>query len=179
MLRTNRSCPGTSTNPRRAPGRSRKAKPRSIVIPRRFSSSSLSGFVPVSDSTSVDLPWSMWPAVPTMTCLVVSVVAIRYRGDASGLRERRSNAAGEGTGVTYDFLAWNLWFGKRDACSPTDGGGRVVHPVMVQWDGRELICFGLGRAGHLACSHRPSPASRLCTRHLSSGPSRCCICIGR
>jgi hypothetical protein len=26
--------------------------------------------VPVSASTNVDLPWSMWPAVPTMTCFM-------------------------------------------------------------------------------------------------------------
>src|SRR5207245_2595235 len=41
------------------------AKPRSIVIPRRFSSASRSGSMPVSAVMSVDLPWSMWPAVPT------------------------------------------------------------------------------------------------------------------
>src|SRR2546429_4059440 len=41
------------------------AKPRSMVIPRRFSSASRSGSIPVRAVTSVDLPWSMWPAVPT------------------------------------------------------------------------------------------------------------------
>ena len=34
------------------------AKPRSIVSPRRFSSSNRSGSVPVSARTSDDLPWS-------------------------------------------------------------------------------------------------------------------------
>src|SRR5579864_8384149 len=60
--------------------RSRNANPRSMVIPRRFSSSRRSGLVPVSASTSVDLPWSMWPAVPTITCLVVSISRIRCDG---------------------------------------------------------------------------------------------------
>ena len=41
------------------------AKPRSIVSPRRFSSAKRSGSVPVSARTSVDLPWSTWPAVAT------------------------------------------------------------------------------------------------------------------
>ena len=35
-------------------------------MPRAFSSFSRSGSVPVRASTSVLLPWSMWPAVPTM-----------------------------------------------------------------------------------------------------------------
>src|SRR5260370_18530850 len=46
---------------------SKNAKPRSMVMPRRFSSSRRSGCVPVKASTSEDLRWSMWPAVPTMT----------------------------------------------------------------------------------------------------------------
>ena len=41
------------------------AKPRSIVSPRRCSSASRSGHMPVSRCTSVDLPWSTWPAVAT------------------------------------------------------------------------------------------------------------------
>ena len=56
MLLTNRSCPGTSTKPKRTPFSSRNAKPKSIVIPRRFSSARRSGCVPVRASTSVDFP---------------------------------------------------------------------------------------------------------------------------
>ncbi len=68
MLRMKRACPGTSTMPIRRPlGRRMFAKPRSIVMPRRFSSASLSGSIPVSAVTRVDLPWSMWPAVPRIT----------------------------------------------------------------------------------------------------------------
>jgi hypothetical protein len=35
-------------------------------MPRSFSSFSRSGSVPVRARTSALLPWSMWPAVPTM-----------------------------------------------------------------------------------------------------------------
>ena len=70
MFLTKRSWPGTSTNPRRKPGsRSKLAKPRSMVIPRRFSSAQRSVSVPVRARTRDVLPWSMWPLVPTMTCL--------------------------------------------------------------------------------------------------------------
>src|SRR5262245_63912130 len=37
-------------------------KPRSIVIPRRFSSGKRSTDAPVSAWTNRDLPWSIWPA---------------------------------------------------------------------------------------------------------------------
>ena len=66
MLRTKRSWPGTSTNESTGPPASaRCAKPRSMVMPRSFSSASRSGSVPVSACTSALLPWSMCPAVPT------------------------------------------------------------------------------------------------------------------
>ena len=56
--------PGTSTKPTSRPeGRVVAAKPRSIVMPRAFSSAHRSGSVPVRARTSVDLPWSTWPAV--------------------------------------------------------------------------------------------------------------------
>src|SRR5579863_8710712 len=72
MLRTKRSWPGTSTNPRRkisplSAGMSAWAKPRSMVMPRRFSSARRSASIPVKALTSAVLPWSMWPAVPMMT----------------------------------------------------------------------------------------------------------------
>src|SRR6266702_3674708 len=47
------------------PGSGNGANPRSIVIPRRFSSSQRSVSTPVRAFTSAVLPWSMWPAVPT------------------------------------------------------------------------------------------------------------------
>ena len=65
MLCTKRSCPGTSTMPTRpTPSRSRCAKPRSMVMPRRFSSGSRSVSMPVRRRMSAVLPWSMCPAVP-------------------------------------------------------------------------------------------------------------------
>src|SRR5713226_2371457 len=38
----------------------------SIVMPRRFSSSRRSASMPVRAFTSAVLPWSIWPAVPTI-----------------------------------------------------------------------------------------------------------------
>ena len=43
------------------------AYPTSIVMPRRCSSGRRSASIPVSARSSVVLPWSMWPAVPTTT----------------------------------------------------------------------------------------------------------------
>ena len=54
-----------------ADGSVSQAKPRSIVMPRSFSSRRRSGSMPVSAWTSVDLPWSTWPAVP-MTAVEAS-----------------------------------------------------------------------------------------------------------
>ena len=68
IARTNRSWPGTSTNPATVPsGSERCANPSSMVIPRRFSSTRRSVSIPVSARTSEVLPWSMCPAVPTTT----------------------------------------------------------------------------------------------------------------
>ena len=71
ILATKRWCPGRSTkaivSTPRPPARSRSnhANPMSIVRPRRRSSASRSGSIPVSARTRVDLPWSTWPAVQT------------------------------------------------------------------------------------------------------------------
>ena len=57
MFLTKRSWPGTSTMPRRSPpGRSTQAKPSSMVMPRRFSSSRRSQSMPVSARTSEVFP---------------------------------------------------------------------------------------------------------------------------
>ncbi len=65
MLRTNPSWPGTSTTLAWMPSpKGRGAKPKSIVMPRRFSSSQRSVSTPVRAFTRAVLPWSMWPAVP-------------------------------------------------------------------------------------------------------------------
>ena len=73
MFFTKRSCPGTSTTSFVSPSASsRNANPRSIVMPRAFSSGSRSVSTPVSARTSAVLPWSMCPAVPTTTCFIGS-----------------------------------------------------------------------------------------------------------
>ena len=66
-----------------------QAKPRSIVMPRRRSSAQRSGSMPVSARTSVDLPWSTWPAVAT-TCMSSAAATDAHGG---GERRRRRRAA--------------------------------------------------------------------------------------
>ncbi len=71
IVRTNASCPGTSTIPsvpeNAGSSSCSGANPSSMVIPRRFSSGSRSVSTPVSAFTSAVLPWSIWPAVPRIT----------------------------------------------------------------------------------------------------------------
>src|SRR5216110_1378844 len=75
-------------------GSARCAKPRSIVIPRAFSSGKRSGSMPVRALTRALLPWSTWPAVATMKRFSV-MVGPPPRCDASAARRdqpaRRSN----------------------------------------------------------------------------------------
>ena len=59
MFLTKRSWPGTSTNASRVSPSLQCANPRSMVIPRAFSSFSRSGSVPVRALTRALLPWSM------------------------------------------------------------------------------------------------------------------------
>ena len=81
IVRTKRWCPGTSTTPTRPPdGSVQAAKPSSIVIPRRFSSASRSGSVPVRASTSDDFPWSTCPAVPTTRFMTLDGSADGHTG---------------------------------------------------------------------------------------------------
>src|SRR5690242_15315005 len=44
-----------------------------MVIPRRFSSASRSASMPIRALTKAVLPWSMWPAVPTMMFFIALV----------------------------------------------------------------------------------------------------------
>ena len=48
-------------------------------MPRAFSSGKRSVSMPVSALTSEVLPWSMWPAVPTLQLLTEPLVAVRRR----------------------------------------------------------------------------------------------------
>src|SRR4051812_7346789 len=58
--------------PRWKGGRSRRAKPMSMVMPRAFSSGRRSQSMPVRALTSDVLPWSMWPAVPRIRSRAMS-----------------------------------------------------------------------------------------------------------
>src|SRR2546428_2205676 len=66
-------------------GSSRCAKPRSIVMPRAFSSGKRSGSMPVNALTSALLPWSTWPAVATMKLRVVIGLKGRDRPGSADL----------------------------------------------------------------------------------------------
>src|ERR1700687_4877202 len=77
MFLMNLSWPGTSTKPRRTfSDMARCAKPKSMEIPRCFSSFSRSVSMPVSAPTSAVLPWSMWPAVPIMMFFISTLFII-------------------------------------------------------------------------------------------------------
>src|SRR5207247_1352199 len=80
MLRMKRSWPGTSTMPARSPSASRYAKPRSIEMPRSFSSLRRSVSWPVSARMSEVLPWSMCPAVPMMSGMSAVARGLDHRG---------------------------------------------------------------------------------------------------
>ena len=99
IWRTNFSWPGTSTTPIVRPlGRSSRAKPSSMVMPRSFSSGRRSGSVPVSALTSADLPWSMCPAVPRTSdgALAERILATPPQNFARQPRDRRRVLLGGG-----------------------------------------------------------------------------------
>src|SRR5688572_4026000 len=92
----NRSWPGTSTMLISWPfGSVSQAKPRSIVIPRSFSSWSRSGSIPVSALISVDFPWSTWPAVPTTR--IDLTLPQRFGQQSILLRQHRSEVQDQAT----------------------------------------------------------------------------------
>src|SRR4026209_1119596 len=57
----------------------------SMVIPRRFSSSSRSASMPVSALTRAVFPWSMWPAVPTIMFFMPSAFILLLASAASAV----------------------------------------------------------------------------------------------
>src|ERR1035437_3207897 len=112
IVLTNSSWPGTSTNENIVSSHAAWANPRSIVMPRAFSSGRRSGSVPVSARTSALFPWSLWPAVPTRTrrmsvlrpricrgLLGRERLARQFRArvlrDAEAVEGRRDDATGE------------------------------------------------------------------------------------
>ena len=125
MFFRKRTCPGTSTNATPWPdGSVVHAKPRSMVRPRRFSSANRSGSMFVSARTSVDLPWSTWPAVAT-TCIrptqrVRRRPARRRRGRpcaGRGSCDRRRPGRSRASGVA----ARNAAVTSPSSATPTDG----------------------------------------------------------
>ena len=119
MLRMKRAWPGTSTIPISRPlGRVMCAKPRSIVMPRRFSSASRSGSIPVKAVIRVDLPWSMWPAVPT-TKLIARCPGRRPPPRRSTSRPHPS-ARYEGQGSTRPSLCGRSRAGRHAGALSTN-----------------------------------------------------------
>ena len=76
------------------------AKPRSMEMPRAFSSLRRSVSAPVRALISAVLPWSTWPAVPMMMCRLVSeVIRLRsFRGRWQEAREEAVPPPGSGYG---------------------------------------------------------------------------------
>src|SRR5580692_9616147 len=80
----NLSCPGTSTKARRRFSESsRCANPKSMEIPRCFSSLSRSVSMPVRARTKAVLPWSIWPAVPIMMFFISTLFILSPLGAKS------------------------------------------------------------------------------------------------
>ncbi len=125
MVRTKSSWPGTSTTPAITPlARSRAAKLRSIVIPRRRSSASRSIARPLSAVTSADFPWSMCPAVP-MIMRPPRVDEARTRARAAPPPHRggsgcsgRAAAGGTRRDAGRAAAGW-----RRDRAAPQIGAG--------------------------------------------------------
>ena len=140
MVVTNRSWPGTSTKATSAPGASVvQANPRSMVMPRRRSSAHRSGSIPVSARTSVDLPWSTWPAVAT-TCIerrlhataVAEVAVGRQRAQVEQAAARSSRPS---TGGTAGAQRAGERLGQGDGgAGQRDAGRRRPPTVAVRGD---------------------------------------------
>ena len=154
MLPTSRSCPGTSTKSSSVPsGSARWAYPTSMVIPRRRSSGSRSASIPVSARSSVVLPWSMWPAVPTTTVIRGSApgpgLAPRPLARASVVAPARDRPE-----VEHD--ARHARRGRRPAGSPArrraaSADRRPAPAITSPTDGERL-------AGQRPAADRPTPS---------------------
>ncbi len=115
IVRTKRSWPGTSTMPTDAPlGRSSRAKPSSIEMPRSFSSFSRSVSTPVSALTRAVLPWSMWPAVPRTTCFVEE--GTQHPAIPPDPPDRRAEPASFCSMASYPR---SMWYTRETSVSPS------------------------------------------------------------
>src|SRR6185436_19016710 len=147
----NRSCPGTSTKPIwRSPSKS-QANPRSMVIPRAFSSAQRSQSIPVSARTRLVLPWSMWPAVPAMALLIACRASLAREHLARDPVDRGAvrGAAEAGQHLLHDRTD------RRRAGEPARGhqlGDRGADLPLVHLGGQVLgeeCAFGLLLPRHL------------------------------
>ncbi len=166
IVRTSRSWPGTSTTPiDPMPGSASSAKPSSIEIPRRRSSASRSVSAPVSAATSRVLPWSMWPAVPSVRpgpATVRSVKGAPHRlGGGPGL------VVAEGPGVEEDEAVGDPGDDRRLAAAQRRG--EPVRPPPARARRRRP---GPATASSAGC-RRPSwrSPSRPGRAHRSARPS--------
>ena len=163
MFLTKRSWPGTSTISTVSPSAPRrKAKPRSMVMPRAFSSGSRSVSVPVSALTSDVLPWSMWPAVPTTTCLHASAVRMAPSTGTSAAwivrqsSRRRSSASRPRTGGPGQVQRLVELLGRARRRAEGQGGRRAAR----RWAGRRRRPgSGTRRSPRRARAPRPRGAS--------------------
>ena len=126
------------------------AKPRSIVRPRRFSSSNRSGSVPVSARTSDDLPWSTWPAVATTVmrrpAVARAAATMRVSSDRVDRAEIEEGATVPGAGDHRDRCgAERDRRGRRRRRAPYDG---IVTPGADPAPGQRVAWRRSGRRRH-------------------------------
>src|SRR2546421_454974 len=111
IVRTKRSWPGTSTTDSVLPdGSSSLAYPSSIEMPRDRSSSRRSVFTPVSAATRDVFPWSMCPAVPSVSGAQGGAAGVSPLGGHAGRRARAELVGARlEHGEHGDLAAGALW----------------------------------------------------------------------
>ena len=140
MFLMNLSWPGTSIRAtRRSRAKSRCANPRSIDMPRRFSSSRRSVSIPVSARTRLVFPWSMWPAVPAITCFTLLLLLVSpgkaQDGDItfkSGVANVRVDVQVIQDGELITGLPHRIsWFARMTSPQPIVYFGREKEPLSL------------------------------------------------
>src|SRR3990172_8462483 len=126
-----------------------KAKPRSIVIPRSFSSFRRSVSIPVRALTRAVLPWSMCPAVPTTTCFIgVSRVMLSLHQLRDGAGEVLEVPVLHGPEVEEETVLLD----------PADHRGGSAAEALIQDMGRVVgIAEGEDRGRQLGERERATP----------------------
>ena len=167
MFLMKRSWPGTSTMLTSWPlGSVSQAKPRSMVIPRSFSSARRSGSMPVSAWTSVDLPWSTWPAgADDAHAATPTRVATGRAGVVACRRGRRRVASSHGAALRASILVGQdraqVEHGGRARCGrrrPARGARRRRERVRSRLAGD--AADGSAGSRRAASRHRPPTVRR-------------------